>query len=226
MNARILLVEDDRSLGETLSERLRKEGYELEWCRELAAVRRIQSTWKPDLYILDVRLPDGSGFELASELRQAGSSAPFIFLTAQAGAEERLRGFELGAEEFIPKPFHIRELLLRLQHVLSTHRAAEKTGIYTYNEYTIDFNKYRIQKQGQEAQTLSARDMALLGFLIARKGRVVSRDEVLDRLWGEDRFPSNRTIDNAIVRIRQAFGKDGVSVIRSVRGVGYQWTGD
>lgn len=226
MKARILLVEDDYSLGETLTERLLKEGYDIDWRRDLGAAREALRQNTPDILILDVRLPDGSGFDLAEELRKAGNNTPFIFLTAQAGAPERLRGFELGAEEFIPKPFHIKELLIRLQHVLSTHRHAVTQKNYIYSGHSIDFEAYQIHSRAGLASELTRRDMALLSYLIEERQRVVSRDEILDRLWGEDKFPTNRTVDNAIVRIRQAFGDDGVGAIQSVRGVGYRWIGE
>ncbi|MCB1173242.1 MAG: response regulator transcription factor [Leptospiraceae bacterium] len=224
MQAAILLLEDDRSLGETIQDRLLKEGYQVIWCREIAAVRKIlKEAELPDLMILDVRLPDGSGFELAAELREKGYGVPFIFLTAQAGAPERLRGFELGAEEFIPKPFHFRELIIRLQHVLSTHKAPEHQASLVIQGFSIDFEQYAITAPDGQRHEVQKRDMALLGFLITEKARVVSRDEILDRLWGADHFPSNRTVDNAIVRLRQAFKPHGPDWIRSVRGVGYQW---
>lgn len=226
MHDRILLVEDDRSLGEAMNERLLKEGYDVQWCREVISTRRALESRSPDVIILDVRLPDGNGFELAAEIKSMGHQIPFIFLTAQAGAQERLRGFELGAQEFIPKPFHLRELLMRLKHVLSTHRSREKKNRYIFKNHIIDFRTFQIIYPDKSKKSISARDMALLHFLIIEKDRAVSRDEILDRLWGEEKFPSNRTIDNAIVRLRQAFTGLDQDTIRSIRGIGYQWSGD
>ncbi|MGQ2810722.1 response regulator transcription factor, partial [Leptospira interrogans] len=180
---------------------------------------------RPHLILLDVRLPDGDGFALAEELKESKDCPPFLFLTAQAGAPERLRGFELGAEEFIPKPFHLKELLLRVKHVLESHKHSVEETRFIYKDFMLDFQGFQIKRGGEEFP-LSKRDCALLHFLVSERNRTVSRAEILDKLWGEESFPTNRTIDNSIVRLRQAFGEEGEKVIRSVRGVGYQWTGE
>ncbi|EMJ96801.1 response regulator transcription factor [Leptospira alstonii] len=225
MKAKLLLVEDDRSLGETLQERLQKEGYEVLWTVSAISAKKLVKDEKPHLILLDVRLPDGDGFTLAEELKETKDCPPFLFLTAQAGAPERLRGFELGAEEFIPKPFHLKELLLRVRHVLESHKHSIEETRFFYKDYVLDFQGFRIKK-GNEEFPLSKRDCALLHFLVTERDRTVSRAEILDKLWGEESFPTNRTIDNSIVRLRQAFGEEGERVIRSVRSVGYQWTGE
>ena len=228
MSARLLLVEDDSTLGETLKERLEKEGYRIFWAKTLKEARENIKQNLPDLILLDVRLPDGSGFDLAEEMALKPQMPPFLFLTAHAEAEDRLKGFELGAEEFIPKPFHLRELLLRVKHVLDAHRHVRnqlKRKKLQFGKYYIDFEKFIITTPEENIQ-LAARDCYLLQLLINESDRVVSRDEILDKLWGEDSFPSNRTIDNSIVRLRQAFGNKGPELIQSVRGVGYRWIGE
>ncbi|PJZ70748.1 DNA-binding response regulator [Leptospira perolatii] len=226
MKAKLLLVEDDRSLGETLKERLEKEGYEIVWTVSAQSAKVLASDSALDLILLDVRLPDGDGFELAQELKERKDCPPFLFLTAHSGAPERLRGFELGAEEFIPKPFHLKELLIRVKHVLESHKHQLKSSRFIYEGYTLDFFGYSIRKPNGEEIRLSKRDCALLSLLVEERDRAISRDEILDKLWGEERFPTNRTIDNSIVRLRQAFDEKGEEAIRSVRGVGYQWTGE
>ncbi len=173
--------------------------------------------------MLDVRLPDGSGFSLAEELRARAESPPFLFLTAQADAPQRLQGFELGAEEFIPKPFHLRELLLRLEHVLDNHRHINRPRRLEFTGYTIDLDKYLVISPKGEEVRLARRECGLLELLIQERHRTVSRDEILDRLWGTEQFPSNRTVDNAIVKLRQALGPHGANAIQSIRGVGYRW---
>ena len=227
--ARLLLVEDDKSLGATLESRLDREGYQVGWAKNLSGAREILAKDTPDLVILDIGLPDGSGFDLATEIAMKAQKPPFLFLTALAGAPERLKGFELGAEEFIPKPFHLKELLLRIQHVLDAHRhvhASISSGHKIYfSHWCIDFASFTIQRQEQQAQKIAARDMGLLKLLISERHRAVSRDEILDKLWGEENFPTNRTIDNAIVRLRQVFADAEEVAITSIRGVGYQWTG-
>ena len=224
MREKLLLVEDDISLGATLKERLEKEGYVIQWARTLAEARTGLTRGKADLILLDVRLPDGSGFDLAEEMVLKGNHPPFLFLTAHAEAQDRLKGFELGAEEFIPKPFHLKELLIRVKHVLNAHSHVKATrSKIKSGKFEIDFEKFTIRSPLGEEAGLAARDSYLLQLLISERDRVVSRDEILDRLWGEDSFPTNRTIDNAVVRLRQILGKDA---IQSVRGVGYRWTGE
>ena len=222
---KILIVEDDLTLGETLKERLEKEGYSIEWAMNLHQARLSLTNFIPHLLLLDLRLPDGSGFRLAEELNKQIDPPLFLFLTAQAGAPERLKGFELGAEEFIPKPFHLKELILRLKSVLRKNNLNLNNKL-SYKNYKINFEGYQIESPTGEITELSKRDCLLLDLLIQNKHRTIPRDEILDKLWGEDKFPTNRTIDNSIVRIRQAFKDTNGEAIRSVRGVGYQWIGE
>ncbi|HVK62009.1 MAG TPA: response regulator transcription factor [Bdellovibrionales bacterium] len=217
--SRLLLVEDDSTLGETLRERLEKEGYTVRWVETQAAAELVFEKETFDLILFDVGLPDGSGFDLARKLR-AKKPTPFVFITAMNSAEHRLEGYEAGAEEFIPKPFHLKELLMRVRHVLGTHAALSELKL---EDRTIDFNSQAIVMKSGEKEFVPARDFELLKLLVQSSPRVVSRDEILDRVWGEDRFPNQRTIDNAIVRLRHALGESGSKCIRSVRGVGYQW---
>lgn len=214
---RILLLEDDRSLGETLTERLRKEGFIVEWSETIASVRLEDLPNRFDLLILDIGLPDGDGIEVAKRAREIGDT-PVIFLTARSTAEDRLRAYELGAEEFIPKPFHLRELFLRIEHVLANHAKSSKVAI---GNVVVDFAALSVNR-GAAVEKLNVKEASVLKILIDRSPKVVSRDELLDRVWGENEYPSNRTVDNVIVRLRQALGSAGGSRIVSVRGIGYQ----
>ncbi len=222
---KLLLVEDDKTLGLSLKERLSKEGYKIILADTIFKAKIELEKFKPDLIILDVGLPDGNGFEFAKSLK---NPPPFLFLTAMSTAEDRLKGFEIGAEEYIPKPFHLKELLLRLSHVLNAHKHVSESleSIYTFKNFNINFEKFEIQDNRGAIISLTARDSNLLKLLIEEKDKVVSRDLILDKLWGEENFPTNRTIDNAIVRLRQAFGKDGSKFIKSIRSVGYRWVGE
>lgn len=214
----LLLIEDDKSLGTTLSERLVKEGLNVKWVRELNQARVQFAQGKFDLVVLDVGLPDGSGFDFAREIRQT-SVVPLIFVTAQNSAEDRLHGYEIGAEEYIPKPFHLKELLLRVQHVLENHA---KTHELRVEDVVIDLAAMLIRRDvGQEK--LNLKEYQVLKFLIEKSPKVLSRDEILNAAWGEGEFPTNRTVDNVIVRLRQLLGEKAGACIRSVRGVGYQW---
>lgn len=223
----LLLVEDDRTLAETLSERLAKEGYDVVWVDRMDRARLEVSKRRFDLLILDVGLPDGSGFDLAKEVRATrdlNRETPFVFLTAMTSAEYRLEGYELGAEEYIPKPFHLRELLLRVKHVLDNHSSPEwlDLGDRVLHWDALELRKNKLATSAV-LDRLQARDAALLKLLVERSPAVVSRDEILDKIWGEESFPSSRTVDNAIVRLRQALGETHAARIRSVRSVGYQW---
>ncbi len=215
---RILLVEDDRSLGATLRERLVKEGYEVVWKTNKTDSLNEHRKNPFDLYILDVGLPDGSGFDLADELR-AREPRPFLFLTAQSDAESRLRGYDLGAEEYIPKPFHLRELLLRVRHVLENHA---RSHVLQLGAVRVDFDSYTFERDG-EREALATKDIQLLKKMVDFSPKVLSRDEALNLIWGEDKFPSARTVDNSVMRLREALGEELSACIESVRGVGYRW---
>lgn len=215
---RILLIEDDASLGQTLAERLEKDGLTVVWARTVRDARALFGTRAWDLAIVDVKLPDGSGFGLARELR-GRSAAPIMFMTALNSAENRLEGFEIGADEYLPKPFHLKEFMLRVRHVLGRHPAQR---IVPAGRSQIDFGAMTVSRGTTRVQ-LQARDCQVLKLLIDAAPRVVPRSEILDKVWGEHRFPTPRGVDNAIVRIRQALAEDE-ALIQSVRGVGYQWT--
>lgn len=215
---RVLLIEDDASLGQTLAERLEKDGLTVTRARSVREARGAFAAGPWDLAIVDVKLPDGSGFGLARELR-GRSTAPIMFMTALNSAENRLEGFEIGADEYLPKPFHLKEFMLRVRHVLGRHRAAQ---LVRAGASEIDFGAMTVTRGTSRVQ-LQARDCQVLKMLIDASPRVVARAEILDRVWGEHRFPTPRGVDNAIVRLRQALDDDD-RLIRSVRGVGYQWT--
>jgi DNA-binding response OmpR family regulator len=219
---RLLLVEDDRSLGATLHERLLREQYDVAWVetKQRALKKLDEGLW--DLVILDIGLPDGSGFELARHIKSS-SSAPIMFMTALSTAEHRLEGFEIGAEEFVPKPFHLKELLLRVKHVLERHPVRHRISC---NGRMIELENRAIVQPDGRREHPAARDFDLLQLLITGSPNVISRNQILDVLWGEDKFLNQRTIDNMIVRLRQSLGDTNSMYIRSVRGIGYQWFGD
>lgn len=218
----LLLVEDDRSLGATLAERLSKENFAVGWATSLARAEAELARQSWDLVVLDLGLPDGSGFTLAKKIK-AGSGIPIVFITALNTAENRLAGFEMGAEEFIPKPFHLKELLIRVRRVLEspTSRRVTRCGALR-----IDLEAMCLEHPDGRREHPAPRDFQVLELLIRSAPRVVSRDEILNHAWGEDKFPSSRTVDNAIVRLRQLLRDGDGRIIRSVRGIGYQWVGD
>lgn len=220
--SRVLLVEDDASLGQTLAERLEREGLTVEWARTAAAAQTHIAAGGWDLAVLDVKLPDGSGFGLARLIKRA-TTTPVMFMTALNSAESRLEGYEIGGDEYLPKPFHLKEFLIRVRHVLATQhrRQAVKIG-----GRTIDLDAMVVTLDDGQVLPLQTRDGKVLALLIQSAPRVIERAQILDRVWGEDRFPTSRSVDNAIVRLRQALGDEDGLLIRSVRGVGYQWSGE
>lgn len=217
--SRVLLVEDDRSLGKTLAERLTIEGLDVEWVETFASGQAAARAGRWDLAIVDVMLPDGSGFDLAPEFRRH-SRTPIMFMTALNSAESRLTGFELGADEYLPKPFHLKEFLLRVRHVLTTQPPRRVLNV---GAVSIDWQAMAIVRAGGEREFLQVRDYRVLEMLVDAAPRALPRSEILDRVWGEQEFPTQRTVDNAIVRLRQALGDGDGRLIRSVRGIGYQW---
>ena len=218
---RVLLVEDDPSLGRTLAERLVRDSLDVEWAQTIADAEQHLGAGTWDLVIVDVKLPDGSGFGLARHIKQT-STVPVMFMTAQNSAEARLEGFEIGADEYLPKPFHLKEFLIRVRHVLARHRPRR---VFQCGDVTIDLDAMTIETTDGARTQLQARDSRVLKLLVDAAPRAVDRSVILDRVWGEERFPTPRTVDNAIVRIRQALKDDEGRLIRSVRGVGYQWAG-
>jgi two-component system phosphate regulon response regulator PhoB len=212
---RLLLVEDDPTLGVTLKERLNSEGYYVRWAPNAAeAQSAFTENW--DLVVFDVSLPDGSGFDLAKEMN---GRVPFLFITALSDAEHRLRGFELGAEEYIPKPFHLKELLIRVRHVLENHAVKRTVG---GPGFEVDLQGLTIKFEDGRVERPATKDFQVLALLIERAPKALTRDEILDAVWSADHLGNQRTVDNAIVRLRGLFPGNP---IRSVRGVGYQWTG-
>lgn len=226
-SARILVVEDERNVGSTLAERLKREGFETTWTETLADSRDAISHRRFDLALVDIGLPDGSGFQLAEELRFKSRETAIIFLTAMGTPEDRIRGLEIGAEDYIVKPFHLKELLLRIRnglkraHYFSDARnfAAGKVRV---GRACIEFQKFTAIVEGKN-YSLTHKECALLKLLVDRRGRIVSRDEILNEVWSENEFPSSRTVDNFILRLRRLIETDPEipRVIKSVRGVGY-----
>ena len=230
--AHILVVEDEPNVGRTLTERLSAEGYLVKWARSCAEALEADATQRWDLALLDVGLPDGSGFDLASGLRRRRPQTAIVFVTAYGTPEDRVRGLEIGAEDYVVKPFHFKELLLRVQNAL--RRAALLSQSESRFERALQVGRARIDLKRMEVQvdgeshTLTHKECAVLTLLLEKQGGVLARDEILDRAWAPDEFPTPRTVDNFIVRLRRMIEPDPAEprVIRSIRGVGYQLDND
>jgi two-component system alkaline phosphatase synthesis response regulator PhoP len=228
--ARILVVEDERNVAETLRERLQAAGFEVQHAANCARARALAAAENFQLVLLDVGLPDGDGFQLAPQLRAVAPRAAIVFLTAHGNPEDRVRGLELGADDYLTKPFNFRELLLRIQNCLKRAQdladvPGEMRGVQRIGRARVDFERYAAEVDGSW-QTLTHKECAVLRLLASRAGKAVSRDEILDRAWSADEFPTSRTVDNFIVRLRRLveFDAGEPQVIRSIRGVGYLLT--
>jgi len=226
----LLVVEDERNVGVTLAERLEGAGYQVTLAESAAKARLAWRAQAPHLVLLDVGLPDGNGFQLAGELRREVPQSAIIFLTAHGNPEDRVRGLELGADDYLTKPFHFRELLLRIQNCMKRAQElrdvpGEMRGRVRIGRALVDFERFAAEVEG-EVQTLTLMECEVLRLLASRAGKAVSRDEILDRAWSADEFPTSRTVDNFIVRLRKLVEADAGEprVIRSIRGVGYLLT--
>jgi two-component system, OmpR family, alkaline phosphatase synthesis response regulator PhoP len=228
--ARLLLVEDERNVAETLMERLRAEGFQVRRADSVASARRAIAETEVELALLDVGLPDGNGFELARLVREHAPGTAIIFLSAHDAPDDRVRGLELGADDYIGKPFNFRELLLRINNCLKRAQELRRVpgeiqGSVRIGRALVDFERFSATVDGASV-ALTHKECAVLRLLAERVGRAVSRDEILDRAWSADEFPTSRTVDNFIVRLRKLIEFDAADprVIRSIRGVGYLLT--
>jgi DNA-binding response OmpR family regulator len=227
---KLLMVEDERNVAETLAERLRSAGFQVIRADSVASARRAIAEQEFKLALLDVGLPDGNGFELARLLRERAPATAIVFLTAHASAEDRIHGLELGADDYVGKPFHFRELLLRIQNTLKRAQdlaqvPGEMRGQVHIGKALVDFERFCATVDG-ENRALTHKECAVLRLLAERVGKAVSRNDILDRAWSADEFPTSRTVDNFIVRLRKLIEINPTDprVIRSIRGVGYLLT--
>lgn len=212
---KILLVEDDRDLGRLIQDELHRQGYDVHWTQNIEQTNQTLKSQDFNLAIIDLNLPDGKGFELVKPVQ-----CQVIIMSALSDPQNRLRGVELGAIDFIPKPFLLQELFLKIQRALGEQ--LEKRRVWKLDEVAVDLNKRQIIN-GKETHLLNKRDYRLLEILSSRHPQVVSRNEIIDFVYGKDQNPSHRSVDNAVVGIRQMLSDDGQHWIRSVRGEGYQW---
>ena len=219
MRKRILVVEDDAALARVLSDNLTFAGFDTDTVGDgNAAVERAR-TFAPHLILLDVMLPGRDGFELCGELRQGGRT-PIVMLTARGQKTDKVRGLELGADDYVTKPFDLEELLARINAVL--RRASPGPTRLRLGDVVIDLVQHRAFRKRQELH-LTHREFEVLKYLAERHGKVVSRDELLREVWGYLDLPTTRSVDHAIARLRRKIEVDPhlPRFIHSVRGDGY-----
>lgn len=226
---RLLVVEDEAHLAEVIVDNLALEGWRVDSVADgKAALERLLAD-PPDLVLLDVMLPGMDGFEVCERLRAAGSRVPVLFLTARSALDDRVRGLELGGDDYLGKPFELSELIQRVRAILRRaewSRAPSPAGdTLRLGDAVVDFKAFAA-RVGEREIELSQKETLILRCLAERPGEVVSRREILDTVWGYDAFPTARTIDNFIVRLRRLLEPDARAprYIHTVRGTGYRLT--
>jgi DNA-binding response OmpR family regulator len=223
MSSRVLVVEDDGLLAKVLCDNLALDGFEVQRAANARSAIDILKNFLPDLIVLDVMLPDRSGFDVFETLHQSGQT-PVIFLTARGATADKLRGLRLGADDYVTKPFDLQELLARVHTVL--RRAHGNPGWITLGAVTVDFHN-QIARRGAESIHLTHREFQLLRYLAARAGHVVYRNELLRAVWG---YPDNsaytRAVDHAIARLRKKIEDEPEQprFIHTAHGDGYSLT--
>jgi len=226
-SANILVVDDEAHLAAGIAENLEAEGYRTSVAHDGGAgLERLRA--EPfDLVLLDVMMPNMDGLELCARLRSEGVQTPVLFLTVKGDAEDRVRGFEAGGDDYLTKPFHLRELLLRVAAILrrSTWYQSTNTAL-SFGGNQVDFQTYEAQAWDGSTHALTHKEAMIMKALADRAGSIVTREEILDRVWGYEVFPSTRTIDNFIVRLRKRFERNPEvpAHFHTVRGVGYRFT--
>jgi DNA-binding response OmpR family regulator len=225
--AKILIVEDEPNMVAGLRDNFEFEGYQVISAPDGVAGLERALTEAPDLVILDVMMPRMSGMDVCKQLKNKKPAIPIIMLTARGQEVDKVVGLELGADDYITKPFSIRELLARVKAVLRragiAPRAAEK---YTFGEVEVNLRSCRVSKRGKELD-FSSKEFELLKFFLHHPGETLSRDRLLEEVWGYAHFPTTRTVDAHIVRLRQKVEPkpDEPRFILTVHGTGYKFVG-
>lgn len=229
---KIFLVEDEENLLDVIRLNLELEDYEVDSFRDGKSAVENFIPAKYNLVILDVMLPELNGFDVCRAIRRKDQTVPILFLTAKNSSEDRVTGLKIGADDYLAKPFNLEELLLRVKNLIKLGSLkTDKTELdsYRFDGNYINFSTYEIIGSNGQKNTLSKKEVLLLKLLIERKNEVVSRDEILEKVWGADAFPSSRTIDNYILAFRKYFETKEVDEspkrhFHSIRGVGYKFT--
>jgi two-component system alkaline phosphatase synthesis response regulator PhoP len=231
MADRILVVEDEDHIAKGLRLNLEAEGFEVQIVGDgLTAIRAILEQ-NPQAVVLDVMLPGVSGFDVCERVRAAGSRVPILFLTARGAEDDRILGLELGGDDYMTKPFSIRELISRLRTMLRReqwYRRSPASGDhFEFGGHKVDFAAYKATTP-DGVIALTQKECMLLKLLVENQGQVVTRETILDQVWGYDRYPTSRTIDNLITRLRKYFESDPKQprYIETVYGAGYRFTAE
>ncbi len=226
---RILLVEDEEGIRDLVQLNLEEEGYEVVTAKDGKKAIELYQGQHFDLIILDIMLPELDGLQVCEQIRLHNAHVPILMLTARNTATDRITGLRRGADDYLTKPFHLEELLLRIKKLLqrTTQNPKLNTNQFSFGKNRVNFSTY--EAWGNPGKfTLTKKEALLLKLLIERRNEVVSRQQILQSVWGYDVFPTTRTIDNFILSFRKYFEKDPrkPKYFQSVRGVGYKFTYD
>jgi two-component system alkaline phosphatase synthesis response regulator PhoP len=226
--ARILLVEDEANLRRTVSDLLKSDGYTVESSGDGLEAEKLAMSQPFDLIILDVMLPSKNGFDICRSLRKTGINTPILMLTARSELTNKVQGFKAGGDDYLTKPFETPELQARVEALLRRAPAAARPELKTYefDGIQVDFTKGRVTKHGKSTE-LGERECRLLRYLVERKGTVLSRDELLQEVWGYKSIPLTRTVDVHVAWLRQKIEDDpkNPQYIVTVHGQGYRFSG-
>jgi phosphate regulon transcriptional regulator PhoB len=226
---KILVADDEKDIVELVAFNLEREGFAVSRAYDGQKAWEMVNAEKPDLVILDLMMPELSGMEVCGRIRrqERTASLPIIMLTAKSDPVDKILGLEIGADDYITKPFHVRELIARVRAVLRRSERspdADRSEPFDYQGLHIDFTSYQVTVNGRSIE-LSAREFKLLQFFTSHPGHVYSRDQLLDRVWGDEAFVEPRTVDVHISRLRAAIepDKENPQYILTVRGIGYKF---
>lgn len=226
---RILVIEDEPQMLLGLRDNLELEGYDVQTASDGDEGLNKAATFNPDLVILDVMLPKKNGFDVCRELRSRSSSLPIVMLTARSAETDKVLGLELGADDYVTKPFSITELLARVRAVLrraGTQKPATPTDFVRIGDIEIDFKLHQARR-GRQRIEFTAREFDLLRYFVRHTGEVVTREQILNEVWGYEEFPTTRTIDNFVAKLRQKIERapHAPEHILTIHGSGYKFVG-
>ena len=223
--SRILVIEDDATILRGLADNLRRESHEVLTATDGETGYRMVEERHPDLLILDLMLPKLSGYEVCRQMRARGIATPILMLTARGEEADRVLGLDIGADDYVTKPFSLRELLARVRALLRrTQPAPALIDELRVHDVFVDFRKYEATRGGRPLG-MARREFQLLRVLASRPGEVISRSEMLDQVWGLHEYPSTRTVDTHIAGLRAKVERDAANPehLLTMRGVGYKW---
>src|SRR5688572_21692655 len=222
---KILVVEDDPAILRTLADNLKFEKHEVLTATDGEAACKLQRSQHPDLIILDLMLPRMGGLELCRKLRTEGIQVPILILTARSEEADRVLGLDFGGDDYVTKPFSVAELMARIRALLRrASSAAERPTTLKFGQVEVDFKRYAARRRGKPVE-MTRKEFEILQFLVSRRGSVVTREELLNEVWGMESFPVTRTVDNHIAGLRSKLEANPAQPvhIQTVYGVGYKF---